>query len=315
MCEDGGAYCNPFDNFCPPVFDFGTCASEGGFCEFDSECPPDDVCLTEFVPGQCLPTTCEFSADEDIPQYSWKFDPLRPPGQPLPDTPRWTTVIDDPVQSTVDVLDGLPFDPSQVGVGECLFDPTSNFRSAVVAYVPQQVAGYQCCIWDAFCPSCGVSGGLFEFKWGSRQNEVAHHGDGDGIPTQCRDNCPLDDNPDQLDADGDGVGFACDPDDDDDTVPPDSEPGGGDGIRDPVDNCPDDFNPLQVDTDGDFVGDVCDPTPTPEPALVLQLGAGALATFWLGGGKRGRTSRRSGWARGHQPRYAKGSAATSNRSR
>ena len=47
------------------------------------------------------------------------------------------------------------------------------------------------------------------------------------------DNCPLDDNEDQADADSDYVGDVCD-------------------------NCPDDSNADQSDTDSDTVGDICD---------------------------------------------------------
>jgi hypothetical protein len=71
-----------------------------------------------------------------------------------------------------------------------------------------------------------------------------------------RDNCPLDHNPGQGDADNDEIGDLCDncPDHlnwsqaDRDT----------DGVGDDCDNCPDDHNPLQVDADTDGVGDPCD---------------------------------------------------------
>ncbi|MDP2306508.1 MAG: thrombospondin type 3 repeat-containing protein [Pseudomonadota bacterium] len=60
------------------------------------------------------------------------------------------------------------------------------------------------------------------------------------------DNCADDYNPTQVDADGDGLGNACEGDTD------------GDGTVDDYDNCEVDFNTDQADSDFDDYGDVCD---------------------------------------------------------
>lgn len=89
--------------------------------------------------------------------------------------------------------------------------------------------------------------------------------DGDGWDNKG-DNCPDYVNVDQADSDKNGVGDACQ------GIKPVIGPPGdfdGDGVRDADDNCPAVANKDQSNLDGDKLGDVCDPTPFPNSAPVI----------------------------------------------
>lgn len=116
--------------------------------------------------------------------------------------------------------------------------------------------------------------------------------DGDGI-LDLIDNCPQTSNPDQADADRDGVGDACDGCKDD---PAKTSPGACDcghpetagcvidsdmdGVPDSSDNCAYRFNPDQADADHNGIGDACDDAGTRACAGSL-CGAGSTITTSL----------------------------------
>jgi hypothetical protein len=89
------------------------------------------------------------------------------------------------------------------------------------------------------------NGGLMDLAPASFKVVVAADSDGDGV-TDNIDNCDNVANPNQADADNDGIGDACEPDTD------------GDGVVDDDDNCLNTPNSNQADTDGDGIGDACD---------------------------------------------------------
>jgi hypothetical protein len=88
--------------------------------------------------------------------------------------------------------------------------------------------------------------------------------DGDALPN-VTDNCPAHYNPNQEDADSDGMGDVCDSDQELDRSAETlcqqqgtNEDFDRDGIPNDDDNCPLQYNPAQEDLDSDSIGDTCD---------------------------------------------------------
>lgn len=144
--------------------------------------------------------------------------------------------------------------------------------------------------------------------------------DDDGV-IDDEDNCPYVYNPDQADADEDGIGDACE-------EPVDSDE---DGVPDDEDNCPDVYNPDQLDTDEDGIGDACEEaTDTDEDGVPDQedncplvpnpdqldsdedgIGDACEEEGSSGGGDQGRSDIQgdSGSHRGHRSNEARGKMA------
>jgi len=152
--------------------------------------------------------------------------------------------VDADADGTADACDRCPLDPANDADGDgvcadadaCPLDPLDD------------IDGDGACAESDPCPfdpDDDADGDAVCGDVDPCPNEPTNDGDADGF-CEAVDNCPFVSNPNQVDADGDGIGDACEPDDD------------ADGVIDDDDNCAFDPNPDQTDSDGDGSGDVCD---------------------------------------------------------
>jgi hypothetical protein len=154
---------------------------------------------------------------------------------------RWTTVYLSTAQQQYRVTAHVGTD-SGVSIGHCyrviprLDGVDLGFRDVAV------ISG-----------SAPAPDGYRKWGWGANQTIAFRledmDPDDDGLFNTV-DNCPFVANPGQEDADGNGVGDACEGTDTD-----------GDGVPDPLDVCPTVPDPEQIDSDHDGFGDACEACP------------------------------------------------------
>lgn len=140
-----------------------------------------------------------------------------------------------------DACDG---DDDNDGVPDAI-DNCATVPNADQANLDQDAQGDAC---DADLDGDGIANATDDCAQDAT-NTCKADGDEDGV-VDSTDNCPTIVNPDQADADGDGLGDAC-------------IDGDGDGAPDVQDNCEAIANADQADSDGDGVGDACDTELTP----------------------------------------------------
>ncbi|XP_017884490.1 cartilage oligomeric matrix protein [Ceratina calcarata] len=267
----------------PPYYRCGACAhgyiSNGTACVEINECDVTEPCY----PGvRCINLKPGF-----------KCDPC-PKGYTGPTIEGFGLEIARSVKQTCTDINECDYNNGGCGRGvECINTPGSHYCSAEcqTGFLGSRAAGCQptirvcsnlkeVCHEDAYCRAVNVYEHFCRCNYGTAGNGLfcGKDTDGDGFPNDAldcedlfchKDNCPTVPNSGQEDADGDGIGDACDPDADNDgilnrkdncrlTANHDQKDSDDDGLGDPCDNCPFVSNRLQEDTDGDGVGDACE---------------------------------------------------------
>jgi hypothetical protein len=237
--QDGDGLCTD-DDLCPLDGAPGEDDDDGdGVCDHDDLCPDGDD-FADFdndgIPDACDACPLDEFNDADGDGVCGDLD-ICAAGNDADDAD------DDGLPDACDTL--CPYDPTNDmdGDGVCgLSDPCPN------DYLDDSDGDGSCDSAD-ICPGAddflNTDGDLLPDCVDSCPLDVENDGDNDGL-CESDDNCEGVANPGQADADGDGIGDACEPDSD------------GDGVIDDDDNCPLVPNLDQVDGDGDGLGDVCD---------------------------------------------------------
>lgn len=272
--QDGDGLCTAEDA-CPNDYADETTSDD---LDGDTVCNSDDVCaagddladsdLDELADACDL---CPFDADNDADADGICGDV---------DTCVGDSRVDADGDSLPDACDTLcPLDPTN----DADFDGVCGESDPCPLDVLDDSDGDGSCDSDDLCPGLDdfedTDGDALVDCRDSCPADVENDGDGDGY-CESDDNCEGVANPDQADADGDGVGDLCELDSD------------GDGVVDDDDNCDLVANASQADGDGDGLGDACDADDdddgvsdgsdrcagTPESTPVLRNGCSAAQT-------------------------------------
>ncbi len=158
---------------------------------------------------------------------------------------------------------------------DCGASCVKNFApGSSVTLIATPSAGYGLEVWGHIdCP------GLLDCVLNMNEAKVlttlfSLDSDGDDLVNN-QDNCPLEANPDQADANSDGEGDVCDANSDTDS----------DGVFDNTDNCPSDPNPGQEDNngfeDGVGAGDACEAFEDKSFCFPVKTAASGLAIICL----------------------------------
>lgn len=237
---------------------YGQCTFTEEACANDGDCPPGQCSITEggcTVEADCptgiCPNGTACTIDDDCPSWSQPCvlaQTCDPVTQTCDDVARCSA----PQNDFLCTVDADCIDKCYFGAMDCAA-PDACTIDEDCTYACDVDAG-QC----VPCPFGPCQSGTCSEKYTCEATGVECTQDADCEGQVCEDvdNCPNDPNPNQEDADGDGLGDVCD-----DCTDTDGDGYGNPGFPNNTcadDNCPSVSNQDQADSDGNGIGDACD---------------------------------------------------------